>query len=267
MKGGGRGIGGTAKSPTHKAGVPAGTHWLDARDACFDVAKEIGERRTVAGEKLRYPLAFLRAPSSLHVQCQSSLHCLSYHNGGTKPQPGDRTPLQSPSALCCLSSWRQRRRYRFSLPPYPPCSPTHHATPRFWSPPVPPFALGPQTTKLPPSVALPRGAHSALFSLSLSPFLFFPLFFSYYVIPCNPFPGHSTSSAAVRGRSCRFLKCKYQSRNKRQRLVVQDESIVSAWARIYVDVFRIAMLAPCSLVREINVRIVVNHSRRYLGRV
>lgn len=113
MKGGGRGIGGTAKSLAHKARVPTRTHWLDARDACFDVAKEIGERRTVAGEKLRYPPAFLRAPSSLHVQCQSSLHCLSYHNGGTKPQPGDRTPLQSPSALCCFSSWRQRRRYRF----------------------------------------------------------------------------------------------------------------------------------------------------------
>lgn len=65
---------------------------------------------------------------------------------------------------------------------------------------------------------------SSSFSLSLS--LLF-LFLSYYFVPCNPFPG-STSSSAVRGRSCRFLKCKYPSRNKRQRLAVQDESIVSA---------------------------------------
>lgn len=113
-------------------------------------------------------------------------------------------------------------------------------TPRFWSSPVPPLALDLQTTKLPPSVALPRGAHSALPFLSFFLYLSFSLSggergrdsfsLSYSFFPATPFsiPGRSTSSAAVRGRSCRFLKCKYQSRNKRQRLAVQDESIVSA---------------------------------------
>lgn len=114
----------------------------------------------------------------------------------------------------------------FSLPPYLPCSPTHHATPRFWSSPVPPLALDSQTTKLPPSVAQPRGAHSALFSLSLL-LASLSLSLGVHATPF-PLPGRSTSSATVRGRSCRFLKCKYQSRNKRQRLAVQDESIVSA---------------------------------------
>lgn len=78
----------------------------------------------------------------------------------------------------------------------------------------------------PPSVVAlplpPRGIPPSFSPLSLllpSPF-----------IPRNPFPTISSTPPLppLRGRSCRFSKCKYQPRNKRQRLVVQDESIVSA---------------------------------------
>lgn len=266
---------GTAKSPAHKAHtrVPTGTYWLDAWDACFDVAKEIVGRPSPERSS-----ATLRHPSTrLHpFMYSASQACIVWVITMAEQNLNRGIELHSKAQALSVAFPLGGRGAATAFPPSTssvftnsPC----YSTVLVFS--CSPFCAGSANNKTTPE----RGtaawrAFRPFLSFSSSHFLCLSIClslfrsFSLTTFPATPclVPGCSTSSAAIRGRSCRFLKCKYQSRNKRQRLAVQDESIVSAWARIYVDVFRIAMLAPCSLVREINVRIVVNRSQRYLRR-
>lgn len=81
-------------------------------------------------------------------------------------------------------------------------------------------------------MALPRGAHSASFLFSA---------FSYYsLLPrLTPFPalGRPTSSAVVRGRSCRFSKCKYQPQETKGKGWRCKMSPLCQYERAYTSMF------------------------------
>jgi len=207
------------------------THWIDGRvrGGCAGTPEGDGMRSgTSATPRKRLRFHPLRPASPRRTQYQSGLHCLSYHNGGTKPQPEGKRVGPTGGRRRSNSTPKPRRSllpFRSTPPPLPPLTLPDHSlvhqradyypSPRLRSP----SAL---------SLFYVRSANNktTLERRGIAAWRAFRPSFPPRSIILSPLSlSLCAASSAIVG-SCRFPKYEYQPQNKRQRLAAQDESIV-----------------------------------------